>query len=137
MCRRSARPELLLRADPVTSIRSRVHGKAKKQVPSPKGAIPRQVSRTKFQAPRKGAAPFENETSVTSAVIVATANDGSVTAKERSRSPIGRCHTRGLQSATVCLVGCFRHPYAGTAPSQSRLCHWRLLDDLLPNEVSA
>ncbi len=91
---------------------------------------------TPGQWPPSSAAPFENETSVTSAVIIATANDRAVTAKERSRSPIGTC-PKGLQSATVCLVGCFRHPYAGTAPAQSRLCHWRLLDDLLPNEVSA
>jgi len=47
------------------------------------------------QSRPSGAAPFENETSVTSAVIVATANDGAVTAKERSRSPIGTCRKRG------------------------------------------
>ena len=46
------------------------------------------------QWPPGSAAPFENETSVTSAVIVATANDRAVTAKERSRSPIGHA-TKG------------------------------------------
>ena len=45
--------------------------------------------------PQEALAPFENETSVTSAVIVATANDRAVTAKERSRSPIGTCHKKG------------------------------------------
>jgi len=55
------------------------------------------LSQLKFQlsAASGCAAPFENETSVTSAVIVATANDRAVTAKERSRSPIGTCHKRG------------------------------------------
>ncbi len=44
--------------------------------------------RFRSQAPL---APFEKETFVTTAVIVTTARDRAVTAKERSRSPIGTC----------------------------------------------
>ena len=80
--------------------------------------------------PQEALAPFEKETLVTSAMIVVTASDRAVTAKERSRSPIGHA-VNGAQWATVRLVLHFRHPYAGTAPSQSRLCHWRLLHDFL------
>ncbi len=67
-------------------------------------------------------------------MIVATANDRAVTAKERSRSPIGHA-TKGdaighrlfgrLFPASVCRDRSF------AVTGMGELCYWRLLDDLL------